>query len=125
MSSVDPALLKPGLCANTERSFEAGRSPCLEPAKNVCAGCHLVQVCYIYAISKGFRAASTNALASVLQQSVPVGSLEEARGGLQIPVSKRNLEAVMESGSPPACIFRSRGSYSDDDCIWGQTLYVG
>ena len=31
-------------CANTERAFSHGRSPCLEVAPNICKGCFLVQV---------------------------------------------------------------------------------
>jgi hypothetical protein len=51
MPSADSSLLDPGLCANTERSFEAGSS-CSGSARNVCTGCYLVQVRHIHAASE-------------------------------------------------------------------------
>ena len=48
MASADSSLLNPGLCANTERLFDVGRSPCLRPAKNVCSSCDLVQVRHVH-----------------------------------------------------------------------------
>ena len=62
MLSADSSLLNPGLCANTDGSFETGNSPCSETAGNVCTGCYLVQVRYIQASYEDFQVALTDAL---------------------------------------------------------------
>jgi hypothetical protein len=70
-------------CANIEQIGDGGGSPCLQPAPNVCKGCFLVQVSSHMSLSCVSNPSSfllTSLLNIVLQQRVPVGSLESSQG---------------------------------------------